>query len=109
MSAHAVDLSADGGRITFGADCSPNDAVVRFAAETDLLLLEATLTQPEPGDERGHLTPREAGEHGRRARARRLVLTHFSDELDAEWVSAEGRAGFAAPVELAHAGAVYRV
>ena len=33
--------------------------------------------------------PAEAGEHGRRAGARRLVLTHISDELDEEWARDE--------------------
>ena len=37
-------------------------------ADTDLLLIEATLPRPERTGERGHLTPAEAGEHGRRAR-----------------------------------------
>ena len=58
---------------------------------------------------RGHLTPREAGDHGRRAGARRLVVTHFSDELDAEWAPREAGAAFGGPVELAHEGAVYTV
>ena len=64
-----------------------------FAAGTDLLLIEATLPRPERDGERGHLTPAEAGEHGARAGAKRLVLTHFSDELDVEWARAEARAG----------------
>ena len=55
------------------------------------------------------LTPREAGEHGRRARARRLVLTHFSDEIDAEWARAEAADAYGGPVELAREGAVYEL
>ena len=38
---------------------------------------------------RGHLTPGEAGEHGRDARARRLVVTHVSDELGEDWAREE--------------------
>jgi ribonuclease BN (tRNA processing enzyme) len=56
---------------------------------------------------RGHLTPEEAGEHGRRALARRLVLTHYSDELDADWARAQAGNAFGADVELAQEGAVY--
>ena len=37
------------------------------------------------------------------------MLTHFSDELDARWVRAEGERGFGAPVELAAEGAVFYV
>jgi ribonuclease BN (tRNA processing enzyme) len=106
---YAVELVSDGGRMTYSADCSPNDDLVQFARDTDMLLIEATLPRPERTGIRGHLTPREAGEHGRRARAQRLVITHFSDELDPEWALAEATRGFGGPVELAHEGAVYKV
>jgi ribonuclease BN (tRNA processing enzyme) len=108
---HAVEISstATGGRLTFGADCSPNDELVEFARETDLLIIEATLPRPERTGVRGHLTPEEAGEHARRAGARRAVLTHISDELDAEWAREQGSAGFGAPLEVARGGAVYEL
>ena len=106
---YAVELSGRGGRLTYSADCSPNDELVRFARETDVLLIEATLPRPERTGVRGHLTAGEAGEHGRHAGARRLVLTHFSDELDPEWARAQAGACFGAPVELAQEGAVYSV
>jgi ribonuclease BN (tRNA processing enzyme) len=107
----AVDIaSADGGgRFTYGADSAPNDALVRFADGTDLLMIEATLPRPEREGPRGHLTPSEAGEHGSRARARRLVLTHISDELDAAWAEAEARKAFAGDVTVAYEGAVFEV
>jgi ribonuclease BN (tRNA processing enzyme) len=104
----AIDLSsASGARFTFSADCGPNDAVVELAAGTDLLLIEATLPSPDDGGDRGHLTPREAGEHGRRAGAGRLVLTHYSDQLDVRQVAADAAEGFGSEVELAREGAVY--
>ncbi len=107
---HAVQITAAGcGRFTFGADCRPNDELVRFAADSDLLVIEATLSEPENFGYRGHLTAREAGEHGAAAGAGRLVLTHFSDELDRAHVESEGADGFGGPVELAHAGAVFSV
>ena len=104
----AVELTSDrGGRFTFSADCGPNEELVQFARDTDLLMIEATLPRPERTGERGHLTPREAGEHGRAARAAALVLTHFSDELDSEWIRAEASEAFGAPVQLAQEGAVF--
>ncbi|CAB4933290.1 unannotated protein [freshwater metagenome] len=108
IDTNAVELTApaSGRRFTFSADCGPNDALVEFARDTDLLLIEATLTDPEPGELRGHLTATEAGEHARRAGARRVVLTHFSDEIDAGAQQAAGTAAFGAPVELARAGVV---
>jgi ribonuclease BN (tRNA processing enzyme) len=107
---YAVELAANGGRrLTYSADCSPNHELADFAQDTDMLLIEATLPRPERTGERGHLTPREAGEHARRAHARKVVLTHFSDELDPDWTRAEAGKAYGREVELAREGAVYTV
>jgi ribonuclease BN (tRNA processing enzyme) len=109
IPANAVEFAENGARFTFGADCGPSDELCTFAAGTDLLLIEATLPEPEPPDDRGHLTPFEAGEHGARAGAKRLVLTHFATELGAEWVCAEAARAYDGPVHAAHEGAIYEV
>jgi len=106
---NAVELEEDGARFTFSADCAPNDALCELAEGTDLLLIEATLPHPEPEGERGHLTPSEAGEHGARAGAKRLVLTHLTDELDAAWARGEAERTFGGPVDVAREGAVYDI
>ena len=107
----AVDVASanGGGRFTYGADSAPNDELVRFADGADLLMIEATLPSPEDDGPRGHLTPSEAGEHGSKAHVRRLVLTHISDELDAEWAQAEAEKAFGGPVDVAREGAVFTV
>lgn len=96
-------------RITYGADCAPNEELVAFAHETDLLVIEATLPRAESDGPRGHLTPSEAGDHGRRAKAARLLLTHISDELDCGWAHERATESFGAPVEIAAHGAVYEI
>jgi ribonuclease BN (tRNA processing enzyme) len=109
---NAVEIATSldgGGRITYGADHAPADELAVFAADTDLLLIEATLPRPEREGPRGHLTPAEAGEHARRAGARRVVLTHFSDELGEEWARSEAERTFGAAVDVAREGAVYEV
>jgi ribonuclease BN (tRNA processing enzyme) len=106
----AVELiGSDDRRFTFSADCSPSDALVSFAADTDVMLIEATLPRPERTGIRGHLTPREAGEHARKARARRVVITHYSDELDADWLREEAEEGFGGEVVLAADGLEFDV
>jgi ribonuclease BN (tRNA processing enzyme) len=107
----AINVSSanGGGRFTFGADCSPCDALVEIARDTDLLIVEATLPRPERDGMRGHLTPSEAGDHARRAGADRVVITHISDELDEGWARDEASRAFGGPVEVAHEGAVYAV
>lgn len=106
---HAIEIAADGGRVTYGADHSPTDTIIDFARDTDLLLIEATLPRPERQGPRGHVTPAEAGEHGRRAGAKRLVLTHISDELDHEWARREAEATFGGPVDVAAEGATFDI
>ena len=106
---HAVQVLDGDGSFTYGADCRPNDEIVAFARDTDLLMLEATLEQPDEGSARGHLTPTEAGEHARRAGARRLVLTHMSADHDASEARAEAERAFGAPVELASEGTTYEI
>jgi ribonuclease BN (tRNA processing enzyme) len=107
IRSHAVELTSEDTRFVFGADCAPNQALVEFARDADVLMVEATLPTPEQGSERGHMTPREAGEHGAAAHARRLVLTHYSDEMDPSWAAAEAADSYGGHVELAHEGAVY--
>jgi ribonuclease BN (tRNA processing enzyme) len=108
----AVDVrsSANGsGRFTYGADSAPTEDLVRFADGSDLLMIEATLPRPERGGVRGHLTPAEAGDHGCRAKVARLVLTHFSDEMDELWARREAERTFLGPVSVAHEGATFDV
>jgi ribonuclease BN (tRNA processing enzyme) len=109
---NALELSpaaAGGGRVTYGADHGPADDLVEFARDTDLLMIEATLKAPEEAGPRGHITAREAGEHGRRAGAKHLVVTHVSDLIDPGWVRSEAEEGFGGPVTVAAEGDVYDV
>ena len=104
---YAIRVSAaDGRNFTYGADCCPNDELVVFAADTDLLLIEATLPRPERSGLRGHLTGAEAGEHARRAGAKRVVLTHIPDEIDQAASLADAEEAFGRPAEIAREGLV---
>ena len=107
----AIDIASTngGGRITYGADCSPNEELVEFARETDLLIVEATLPRPERTGIRGHLTPEEAAQHASRANVKRVLLTHVSDELDELWVRTCARRVFSGPVSVACEGDVYDI
>ena len=105
----SISSTNGSGRIVYGADSSPTEALEEFARDADLMLVEATLPRPERTGMRGHLTPGEAGGHARGAGAKRLLLVHISDELDWNWARDQAAEAFGGSVEVAREGAVYEV
>jgi ribonuclease BN (tRNA processing enzyme) len=101
--------SEGGGEVVYSADTRPGGEIVEAAENADLLIIEGTLPRPERTGNRGHLTPEEAGQHAREAGAKRVVITHISDELGDDWAREEGEKGFGGPVEIAREGATYEV
>ena len=71
--------------------------------------VDCKLPRPERTGIRGHMTPEEAGSHAKQAGAKRVVITHISDELGDEWAREEAERGFGAPVEVARDGATYEL
>ena len=68
----------DGARLAYTGDTGPSDSVVEFAADADLLLVEAALRLASHDDEeRGHLTAEEAIDLATRARARAARIVHY--------------------------------
>jgi ribonuclease BN (tRNA processing enzyme) len=106
----AVRINTEGsGDLVYSADTRPGNEIVDAAKDADLLFIEGTLPRPERTGHRGHLTPEEAGEHARDAGAKRVVITHISDELGDEWAREQAEQGFGGAVEIAREGAVYEV
>jgi ribonuclease BN (tRNA processing enzyme) len=111
---HAIGLhSPAGGRLVFGADCRAGSEIVEAARGADVLLAEATLPEPEPDSvpvgRRGHMSAAEAGRVAREAGVGRLVLTHYTDEIDGEHALAEAERAFGGPVELAGEGSAWEL
>jgi ribonuclease BN (tRNA processing enzyme) len=67
--------------LAYSGDTGPTSKLADLARNADLFLCEATLRQPEPADDRGHLTADEAVEAFRSSGAKRLVVIHRPDEL----------------------------
>jgi ribonuclease BN (tRNA processing enzyme) len=107
--AMSISSSNGSGRIVYGADSRPTEALEEFARDADLMLVEATLPRPERTGMRGHLTAGEAGGHARDAGAKRLLLVHISDELDADAAREQAAEVFDGPVEVAVEGATFDV
>ena len=109
VECHGLRVEADGRTLAYSGDTGSCDALVELARDVDLFLCEASWpSTPEPPAGM-HLTGREAGEHARRAGARRLVLTHVLPFHDPAVLPAEARQTYGGPVELAACGVVYEL
>jgi ribonuclease Z len=76
--------SRPGRKIVYTGDTRPFRGFARFAAGADLVIHDSTLDDElvERAREDGHSTPSQAAEDAKKAKAKRLVLTHFSARYD---------------------------
>lgn len=83
-----------GRKICILGDCAGvvGDGGVKLCFEADLLIHEATLedAQMDKAKEHGHSTPRMAAAFAKLCRAKRLVLTHFSQRYKPVALAREG-------------------
>jgi ribonuclease Z len=97
-----------GQRAAFIMDTRLCDGAFALAQDADLLICESTFADAEAGlaREYGHLTARQAGRIAAEARARLLVLTHFSQRYDhqpggVQVLADQAAEAFGGPVVLA--------
>lgn len=67
----------DGKIITYIPDTGPCDNAVLLAEDADLLITECAFLPGESSEDWPHLSPQDAADIARRAKAKRLALTHF--------------------------------
>ncbi|MBV2367143.1 MBL fold metallo-hydrolase [Streptomonospora nanhaiensis] len=109
VDAFGIRLEHQGTSLTYSGDTGACDELVGLAAGTDLFLCEASFHDNRDNPKDMHLTGSEAGDHARRAAARRLVLTHLVPWNDVETTLAEARSTFHGPIDIARSGAVFEV
>ncbi|GHH76561.1 MBL fold metallo-hydrolase [Streptomyces sulfonofaciens] len=109
VEAYGIRLEHGGRSLTYSGDTGPAQELAELAADTDLFLCEAAFTAGKEDIPDLHLNGRQAGEAARRARARRLVLTHIPPWTDPEANLTDARAAYGGPTELAVPGARYRI
>ena len=73
-----------GKKITFILDTSPNENAVALAKNSDLLICESSFTQEEKekAKEYLHLTAKDAAEIAKKAKVKKLILTHLSQRYE---------------------------
>jgi len=89
--------SRPGKSVAYCLDTRPCEAAVELGSEVDLLIHEATYTDEfnTEAHQYGHSTAADAGRAAREARAKRLMITHFSTRFpDTEPLVQEARAFF---------------
>ncbi len=110
MPCHAMRITDGKGVLVYTADTGLSPVVEGLATGADLLLVEASLREADRHfNTVGHLTAREAAEMGKRADAKRTLLTHLWMEYDHQALLAEARAVAGDRVDLAEEGKTYRV
>ncbi|TQN30820.1 ribonuclease BN (tRNA processing enzyme) [Haloactinospora alba] len=109
VEAFGIRLEHAGSTLTYTGDTGCSEELLHLARDTDLFLCEASFHDHRQHPKDMHLTGSEAGEHARRAGARRLLLTHLVPWNDDACTLTEARSAFAGPVELARPGAVYEL
>lgn len=100
-----VRIESPSGILVYSGDTGMTPALVELAEGADMLLCEATLSEPDRG-EHGHLCAAEAGQIAAAAGVGELVLTHFAS-TEPDWLSSLTRAAateFAGPIRLAAPG-----
>ena len=102
-----VRLTAPGVTVAYTGDTGPSERLADLARDADLFVCEATLQGAPPRDRpRTLTTAAEAGEWAAKARARRLLLTHFWPGSDRAVSVAEAAAGFGGEILAAEEGLV---
>jgi ribonuclease BN (tRNA processing enzyme) len=109
VETHGFRLEHAGRSLAFSADTGETEALVTLARDADVLLCEASFTEPPAGSAVElptglHLTARQAGQHAARAGAGQLVLTHLVPWNDQNQSVEEAGLAFDGPLSLASPG-----
>lgn len=114
VACFALRAEAGGKRFVFSGDTRAGALLEEAALDADLFLCEATYQDLPPGRDPEksrdhHMTAREAGLLAKKARAKRLVLTHLKYDLDRETSRKQAEEGYGAPVEVAEPGRAFEL
>ncbi|MFI6027919.1 MBL fold metallo-hydrolase [Amycolatopsis magusensis] len=100
-----VRLSLPGVTVAYTGDSGPSADLAELGADADLYIMESTLQGPSPENRPRYVeTAAEAATWAARARAKRLLLTHFWPGSDRKRSAAEAAEVFDGEILLAEEG-----
>jgi len=79
-----VSYSEPGRKVTFILDTAPNANAIKISKDADLLICESSFTQQEKikAKEYKHLTAHDAATIAKKAKVKKLILTHISQRYE---------------------------
>ncbi len=80
IKAKDVTYEVKGKKVSYVVDTVPTKGIAELATESDILISEATFLNEikEKSTEHGHMTAKTAGKLAKGAKAKQLIITHFS-------------------------------
>lgn len=108
VESYGLRVESGGRTLAYSGDSGPCPALTELARDADLFLCEADIDAHRDG-EQVHLTPEDAGDAARTARARRLLVTHVGPTLTPENATARAASVFGGPTSAARVGETYTV
>ncbi len=99
VPALAYRIECEGKSVVFSGDTCYCEEIVSVSKDADLLVLECSLPNEMQGFE--HLTPKECALVAKRAKPKKLLLTHFYPMVESTDIAAEIRKEFKGEVVLA--------
>ncbi len=104
MNCHCMGISGKLGSFGYTADTDYDPQLTLSFADVDLLLAESGGLSVQQARAAKHLLPEEAAEMAKRARAKKLVLTHFLPDTDKEAIAERANAIYSGPIYAAVEG-----
>ena len=84
IKSYAFKIKTDSGIIVYSGDTGTENSLDEFSKKSDLFICESTFLRGQYRDQDYHLYAHEAAEIARKAKVKKLVLTHFWPEIDKE-------------------------
>lgn len=105
---NAVRVECEGKALVYSGDLNATEGFEHFARSADLLLIDGCLLESEWKESAPHLSSGMAAMVGKKAGARRVVLTHMRPVSDEAAILGEARRAFPA-AEIAMEGTQYEL